>query len=357
MENQLVSFEVNGYECTVNNSECVGEIINKIESFEDSTKIPINAFKNCKELVKITIPPGVNEICLIAFSGCRNLQKIIIPNSVTRIGEFAFSYCSSLTSITIPSSVTSIGNCAFSGCSSLKTITIPSSASGINLYEGFSGCNMLTKIIIPIPSEPTGYDYINFYSLISRLERRDFIYLKIDENNIIPFKNAAKQITANIPDNTAKFISNVSIACNDFTKFTIPGDVTSIGDGAFSDCSSLTTITIPSSVTSIGNFAFSYCSSLRQITIPSSVTSIGNCAFSDCSSLTSITIPSSVTSIGRGLFSYCTDLTSIEIPDALKTMIDFEDCRKLTMIAILPNEIEDIMPQMEDMPKNMLNEH
>ena len=76
-------------------------------------------------------------------------------------------------------------------------------------------------------------------------------------------------------------------------KYTIPSNVTSIGDSAFSGCSSLQSINIPSSVTSIGNNAFYQCSSLQSINIPENVTSIGNSAFSGCSSLYKAKINSS----------------------------------------------------------------
>ena len=78
-----------------------------------------------------------------------------------------------------------------------------------------------------------------------------------------------------------------SFAPAGLTEYTIPNDVTSIGEFAFFGCSGLTSITIPDSVTSIRYKAFSACS-LTSITIPDSVTSIGSYAFAYCSSLTSI---------------------------------------------------------------------
>ena len=56
-------------------------------------------------------------------------------------------------------------------------------------------------------------------------------------------------------------------------------NVTSIGDGAFSECTLLTSVTIPNSVTSIGERAFMVCWSLNSITIPNSVTTIGDRTF------------------------------------------------------------------------------
>lgn len=52
-------------------------------------------------------------------------------------------------------------------------------------------------------------------------------------------------------------------------------------------------------------------SSIEEFTIPSNIKSIGNSAFSSCDSLTSITIPDSVTNIGANAFAYSKKLTNI----------------------------------------------
>lgn len=61
-----------------------------------------------------------------------------------------------------------------------------------------------------------------------------------------------------------------------------------IVDGKLTDAASygLTTYTIPDNVTSIEDWAFSYCKSLESVTIPKNVASIGNEAFSDGNRLT-----------------------------------------------------------------------
>lgn len=54
-----------------------------------------------------------------------------------------------------------------------------------------------------------------------------------------------------------------------------------IVDGKLTDAAShgLTTYTIPDNVTSIGDWAFSFCESLESVTIPKNIASIGNGAF------------------------------------------------------------------------------
>ena len=70
----------------------------------------------------VVIRPGTAAIAEKAFKGCKGLVSVLIPPSVTRIegggwGEDgAFSGCSSLASVAIPASVTAIGCGAFSGC-------------------------------------------------------------------------------------------------------------------------------------------------------------------------------------------------------------------------------------------------
>lgn len=97
----------------------------------------------------------------------------------------------------------------------------------------------------------------------------------------------------------------------ELTEYTIPDNVTSIGDSAFGSCTKLTRVSIPNSVTSIGSWAFGYCTSLTSIDIPNSVTMIAGGAFRTCESLTSITIPESVTHIGEFAFYNCSKLVSL----------------------------------------------
>ena len=124
--------------------------------------------------------------------------------------------------------------------------------------------------------------------------------------------------------------------CSSLTSITIPDSVTSIGYDAFHNCTSLTSIDISDSVTSIGNHAFENCTSLTSVTIGNGITSIEMSAFSGCKSLTSITIPDSVTSIGKDAFYKCSSLTSIDISDSVTEIggSAFDGCTSLTDIYV-----------------------
>lgn len=81
-----------------------------------------DAFRDCKSLGKVTLPPSITGIGYSAFNSS-SLKEINIPEGVTTISEYAFQG-TKLKSIIIPESVTSIKASAFSGCLSLKSLTI-----------------------------------------------------------------------------------------------------------------------------------------------------------------------------------------------------------------------------------------
>ena len=134
----------------------------------------------------------------------------------------------------------------------------------------------------------------------------------------------------------ANIISNVYE--NGKGVITFDGNITSIGDYAFSGCSSLASITIPNSVTSIEDYVFASCRSLTSVTIPGSVRSIGINAFNSCTALTDITIGEGVASIGINAFSFCTSLTSITIPSTVTSIGNqaFYYCSSLASIYCKP---------------------
>lgn len=84
----------------------------------------------------VDIKDGTLGIAGEAFRNCEEMTKITIPDSVTNIGDFAFCNCTGLTSVTIGNSVTSIGYAAFRDCSGLTSVTIPDSVTSID-YQAF----------------------------------------------------------------------------------------------------------------------------------------------------------------------------------------------------------------------------
>ena len=152
-----------------------------------------------------------------------------------------------------------------------------------------------------LPMAKFGYDGVK-----PKPANNEIWYTSTDGAVVTPY--ATDVFGANIVSNTYENGKGV---------ITFDGEVTSIGDEAFSYCSNLKSVTIGNSVTSIGERAFYDCTSLTSVTIPDSVTSIGERAFYNCTSLTSVTIPDSATSIGSYAFRDCTSLTSVTILDSV----------------------------------------
>jgi hypothetical protein len=293
------------------------------------TYIDEGAFGLCSSLTSITIPNSVTNIGDYAFDSCTNLTNFIvtpsnsafssadgvlfnqskttlvaypggkvgsytIPDSVTNIRAGAFSGCTGLDSVTIPNGVTSIGGGAFQGCSGLTSVTIGNGVSIINPNDLFTGTSLNSVTIGSGVTNIVDYGFVGFSDLLAiNVDPANMAYSSVDG---VLF-NQSKTTLVECPGGKVG-------------SYTIPNNVTNIGDYAFDGCGRLTSVSIPDSVTDVGVGAFSRAG-LTSVTIPNGVPNIGSEAFSGCSSLTSVTIPSSVTNVGDAAFFGCWSLISV----------------------------------------------
>ena len=352
-----------------------GKAIKELVIPEGVNSIANNAFKNCKDLISLTVSPNVISISESAFSGCNNLNSIhfedgievltintssfsacpltsiylgrnlsysnspfsgrtkltsvVIGDMVTSLGDYAFSGCSGLTSVTIPNSVTSIGESVFADCSDLTTIRFEDGENLLNIKKSsssaqFSSCPLTTIYL----GRNISYDVSPFKNLTQLTSLT--IGNNVKSIGDYAFSGCIRLASVSIGNGVTSISDGAFRDCRGLTSVTIPNSVTSIGDGAFVGCSGLTSVSTGNSVTSIGDYAFSACRNLASVTIPNSVkTIIGDYAFTNCNNLTSVTIGNSVTSIGGGAFSGCTSLKDVycyaSIPPSLHNFVSVWD--------------------------------
>ena len=253
------------------------------------------AFEECSSLASVTIPNSVKSIGEGAFFECVSLTSIMIPNSVINIGEIAFVYCSSLANMTvevgntiydsrnncnaiietatnkliagcknttIPTNVTSIGMNAFYACP-ITSITIPNSVTTIGA-GAFAECDLLKSLAIPRSVTTLGEAA---FALCESLILLD-IPNTVSRIGMDAFAETGIYNNKSNWDNGVLYISNCLIeAQRDISgNYTVKKDTRLIADGAFYRCYSLHSITIPENVASVGELAFSRCSELNTVT-------------------------------------------------------------------------------------------
>ena len=141
-----MTVEIDGYNGTSSNIVIPSTVVLGGDEFT-IVSIADETFKDCDNLISVTLPSTITSIGDAAFQNCSNLESVSLPNAIESIGACTFAECGSLTTIEIPNSVTFIGNSAFAE-SGLTSVVIPNSVTEISSYA-FRDCADLASVEIP----------------------------------------------------------------------------------------------------------------------------------------------------------------------------------------------------------------
>ena len=262
------------------------------------TSIGTHVFSYCHNLTSINVDSnnsaymsvdGVlfksKEMALIHFPRGRE-GKYVIPNNVTRIEDFSFEGSYKLTSVVIPSNVISIGDAPFESCTSLESIEVEKNNGYFKSIEGVLFTRNGTLLIQYPCGKNENYTIPNNVTTIGIHSFARCSYLK----------------NVSISSDVTSIQNNAFEECTNLTTITIPSSVTSI-EYPFSGCINLKSIIVDANNTSYkdidgvlfdknGTKLIQYpCGHSSNYTIPDNVTCIGESSFFKCTGLSSVTIP------------------------------------------------------------------
>lgn len=128
--------------------------------FPDSIRIiGEDAFRECRNLRTVTLPPNLCEIGAYAFRDCDALESIIFPDtmrypdeSAGYIGAGSFDGCGLLRQLIIPEGVAIIYSNAFHNCAALEYVRLPRTIRALR-SGAFSGCARLKELEMPVVPE------------------------------------------------------------------------------------------------------------------------------------------------------------------------------------------------------------
>ena len=126
--------------------------------------------------------------------------------------------------------------------------------------------------------------------------------------------------------------------CTELHLSHLPKNLTKINDSTFSTCTELALKSLPDGITSIGTYSFYNCPNLELESLPDGLTSIGDHAFYNCEKMTIKSIPSKITTINEYVFQKCKSITEMTCLGNITTIKNtaFRDCSKLSKF-MLPN--------------------
>lgn len=241
--------------------QCVDRDLEEYTIKDGTVTLADNLFENWQgNATTFHIPASVEQIGSRVFAGTQIKTLPEMPG-LKRIGDEAFYQCKNLKKVTIPETVEYIGGGAFYGCSNIWSLTY----NAIN-----AECERLMESNIPLEKIVIG-------DKVRRLPRgifsgREFTEValpacleRIDES---AFRGCENLATINLSDSIRYIGYDAFYGCSSLKNIHWPLRLTTIGSRAFRQ-TALETISLPEGVTSVGDGAFYICPFAKTVYIPS----------------------------------------------------------------------------------------
>ncbi len=293
-------------------------------SFTTGLTIGQNAFKNCKELLTVSITgTSTNSLGVGVFTGCSKLKSATLPTNVSFVPQEMFKDCTSLDTFDFTRQTTIRAN-AFEN-TGFTTLTLPSTLS--ILEKAFMNCKKLEELTINCALSTSNKNIFQGCIALTTVRFGENVTAIPDST----FTQCTSLSDIEFPS-TLTTIGSSSFEETGFVQLVIPSTITSMGNMAFRRCYKLESVTVNGTIS--GTDIFDRCYNLREAVIGEGNTTIMVDTFNNDRALSKVTLPSSLTSIGSSAFYHCKSLTSIVIPENVTTISGsaFDECDSLLEI-------------------------
>lgn len=200
------------------------------------TAVDARAFYQCSHLNSITLPNTVIAIGDYAFYNCIMLKKVVLPASLKMLGYNCFSMEYNLKDIICYAEECPINNQAFNN-TPIGDVTLYVPAASVQKYKGSDDVWQNFGSILPIAVQKESTFVID--EVGKTAEVKDMNVPETGEVTI------PETVTVDGVSYKVTGIANDAFANdNDITAVSIPENIVTIGDNAFSGCSNLTAIYI-----------------------------------------------------------------------------------------------------------------
>ena len=270
---------------------------------------------------------------VILMSYRRDDAIITIPDSflgvpVTEIAADIFAENETLVSIILPETLTTIGTKAFYSCDRLTSVCIPPSVTYIG-DQAFGHCYNLELIEYRAVDAVTSGKYVdNIFTQVGRDAEKCRLILGAEARKIPDYLFYGTDIT-HVELEKGSALSFVGAQA-----FCYSDRITEVSIADLADwCKIDFAIKDSSPLVYAGTLRVDG-TPLTALAIPREITELGDFAFAGLTSLKSVDFGDTLTHIGKGGFYGCTGLTELNIPSTVITVGDnaFTDCSGLTSV-------------------------